>query len=107
MAFTEIPTWKSATGTQSELQKAFAEMKDPTPITESFTLPNGEKVERLLSNEAFNFWTTMMLPPLPDKFIPDSITDHPAVSKPELASSSELNNTVNDTGSVSDGVSNV
>ena len=107
MAFTEIPTWKSATASQSELQKAFNEMKDPTPVTETYTLPNGEKVERILSDEAINFWTTMRLPPLPEVYVCDTVTNHPSVSKSELTASSELKNSVNDTSGVSDGVSNM
>ena len=107
MSYIDIPTWKSANGTQSELLKAFNEMKDPTPITESFTLPNGEKIERILSNEALNFWATQVLPPIPEVFVPDTITNHPAVTKPESSTSSELDNSVNNTSSVSDTVSNV
>ena len=106
----EIPKFKEIKGTQEQLRELMKTMKDPEPITETYTSPDGHKVERVLTDvlhpEALNFWTKMILPPLPATINAGDVFESSPRLKTESSPSGQLENPVDDTSEICQVLSN-
>ena len=101
----EIPKYREISADQETLRELFKTMKDPEPITETYISPDGQKVERVLTDvlhpEALSFWTKMVLPPIPATINSGEILESSPRLKSQPSPSSELENPINDTADVS------
>ena len=85
-----LPKFSTMTGSQEELLKKYNEMRSVGPLT----------IESVMLTA--NFWASQNLPPIPDVWTPDSLSDSTTDSKAESSASSELQDPVKDTCDVSE-----